>query len=386
MIKLITNSHIINQTILLRLDLNVPTYENKILSDFRIVKSIPTIRYLLNNNNKIIILSHFGRPKEGLKDPHLSLENISNYLAKKLNKKIIFYDDWIDGVDFLDADIVMCENVRFQNGEKANSPALSEKMSRLADIYVFDAFGVSHRKESSTYGISDYLDSYAGLLLEEEVKNAQSLLADSKPPLTTIISGAKISTKLSLIKKLINKSENIIIGGGILNTFLLAMGFNVGNSLIEKKFIPEAKEIIDSEYFSKIVMPIDVVTSDNIDFLNPNTKEISMVQSKDKILDIGAHTINRYIEVINKSKSIFWNGPLGYVEKKPYDNGTIKLSQAIADSDTFSIVGGGDTIPIIESLRIQNNFTCLSTGGGSLLKFIEGKDLPILSKLGVYNK
>ena len=133
-------------------------------------------------------------------------------------------------------------------------------------------------------------------------------------------------------------------------------------------------------------MPIDVVTSDNIDFLNPNTKEISMVQSKDKILDIGAHTINRYIEVINKSKSIFWNGPLGYVEKKPYDNGTIKLSQAIADSDTFSIVGGGDTIPIIESLRIQNNFTCLSTGGGSLLKFIEGKDLPILSKLGVYNK
>ncbi len=386
MLKLITKSSVTNKIILLRLDLNVPVYQNKILSDFRIIKSIPTIKYLLDTNNKVIILSHFGRPKEGQKDPSLSLKNISAHLSKILDKKIVFIDDWINGVDFLDSDIVMCENVRFQIGERDNSLTLSEKISLLGDIYVFDAFGVSHRKESSTYGVSNYLDSYAGLLLEDEVKNAQKLLTHTKPPLVTIISGAKISTKLSLIKKLINKSENIIIGGGILNTFLSAMGFNIGSSLIEKNFISEAKEIINSEYFNKIIMPIDVVTSNNIDFLYPKTKEISMVQSKDKILDIGMQTINRYIEVINKSKSVFWNGPLGYVEKKPYDNGTIKLSQAIARSDTYSIIGGGDTIPIIESLGIQNDFSCLSTGGGSLLKFIEGKDLPILSKLGVYSK
>ena len=202
--------------------------------------------------------------------------------------------------------------------------------------------------------------------------------------MTTIISGAKISTKLTLIKKLISKSDNIILGGGILNTFLKAMGHEIGNSLIEQSFVNEAKEILNSDDSNKILMPIDVMVSSSSNLGNPETREISMVQSNDKILDIGKKTIDCYNEVITESSIIFWNGPLGYVEKSPFDNGTINISKAIASSQAYSIVGGGDTIPIIESLQLQNKFSCLSTGGGSLLKFIECEKLPVLEMLGMY--
>ena len=202
--------------------------------------------------------------------------------------------------------------------------------------------------------------------------------------MTTIISGAKISTKLTLIKKLISKSDNIILGGGILNTFLMAMGHEIGNSLVEKSFIEEAQEILNSSDAPKLIIPVDVMVSSNAAFDNPQNRDISVVQSNDKILDIGEKTIDRYIKVISESSTIFWNGPLGYVEKSPFDNGTIKISQAIASSKAYSVVGGGDTIPIIEGLSLQDKFSCLSTGGGSLLKFIEGEDLPILEKLGMY--
>ena len=375
---------IYNKNVLLRLDLNVPVFEGKILSNFRISKCVPMIKNLISNNNKVIILSHFGRPKEGIYNESLSLKIILNSLEQLIGEKVTFSKDWIDGIEFNGNNIVLCENVRFQEGEKENSPILSKKISDLGDVYVFDAFGVSHRKTASTYGVSEYLETFAGDLLKDEIMNAKKLLSSQKRPMTTIISGAKISTKLTLIKKLISKSDNIILGGGILNTFLKAMEHEIGNSLIEESFIDEAKEILNSDDSNKILMPIDVMVSSSSNLGNPETREISMVQSNDKILDIGKKTIDCYNEVITESSTIFWNGPLGYVEKSPFDNGTINISKAIASSQAYSVVGGGDTIPIIESLQLQNKFSCLSTGGGSLLKFIEGEKLPVLEMLGMY--
>ena len=383
MLKSIKNVDIENKTVLLRLDLNVPIQDGKIQSDFRIIKSVPTILHLLKNDNSIIILSHLGRPNEGEIIPNLSLKKISQHLSKKLGHEIEFVENWIDGIKIEKNRIIMCENVRFQKGERANDKILSKKIASLGDIFVFDAFGVSHRKEASTYGVLDYIDSYIGLLVEDEINNANSILNSPQKPLLTIISGAKISTKIKMIHKLIEKSDFMILGGGVLNTFLNVLGYEIGQSLAEKEFINEVKEIISGTHFHKIILPIDLVCSelDNPDQIK--NRLVSMVQSNESIFDIGTQTINKYRTIIESSKTIFWNGPLGYIEKTPFDNGTVEILKMIASADNYSIIGGGDTVPIVEGLGLQNNITCLSTGGGSLLKYIEGESLPVLSKLGV---
>jgi len=383
MLKSIKNVDIANKTVLLRLDLNVPIQDGKIQSDFRIIKSVPTILHLLKNDNSIIILSHLGRPNEGEIIPNLSLKKISQHLSKKLGHEIEFVENWIDGIKIEKNRIIMCENVRFQKGERANDKILSKKIASLGDIFVFDAFGVSHRKEASTYGVLDYIDSYIGLLVEDEINNANNILNSPKKPLLTIISGAKISTKIKMIHKLIEKSDFMILGGGVLNTFLNVLGYEIGQSLAEKEFINEVKEIISGTHFHKIILPIDLVCSelDNPDQIK--NRLVSMVQSNESIFDIGTQTINKYRTIIESSKTIFWNGPLGYVEKTPFDNGTVEILKMIASADNYSIIGGGDTVPIVEGLGLQNNITCLSTGGGSLLKYIEGESLPVLSKLGI---
>ena len=383
MLKSIKNVDIVNKTVLLRLDLNVPIQDGKIQSDFRIIKSVPTILHLLKNDNSIIILSHLGRPNEGEIIPNLSLKKISQHLSKKLGHEIEFVENWIDGIKVEKNRIIMCENVRFQKGERANDKILSKKIASLGDIFVFDAFGVSHRKEASTYGVLDYIDSYIGLLVEDEINNANSILNSPQKPLLTIISGAKISTKIKMIHKLIEKSDFMILGGGVLNTFLNVLGYEIGQSLAEKEFVNEVKEIISGTHFHKIILPIDLVCSelDNLDQIK--NRSVSMVQSNESIFDIGTQTINKYRTIIESSKTIFWNGPLGYVEKTPFDNGTVEILKMIASADNYSIIGGGDTVPIVEGLGLQNNITCLSTGGGSLLKYIEGESLPVLSKLGV---
>ena len=386
MLRTLRKSNIKNKVVILRLDLNVPVFNNKILSDFRIIKSIPTIKYLLKNNNKIIIISHFGRPKEGEYVKEYSLKKVSKHLSSKINLEVKLVKDWTNGINFTDSNVVMCENIRFQKGEKSNSATLSKLIATLGDVYVFDAFGVAHRKEASTFGVTSFIDSYAGLLIEDEIKNINKLVTNTKSPLVTIISGAKVSTKLNLINSLINKTDYMIIGGGILNTFLAALNYNIGLSLYEKSFVDEAKKIIESANFNKIILPIDVVCSDDRQPDNPQNKLISMVQSSDKILDVGKKTLNKYTDIVKNAKTVFWNGPLGYLEQKPYDFGTIQLSKAIASANNFSIIGGGDTIPIIEKLGIENDISCLSTGGGSLLKYIEGEKLPILEKLGNYEQ
>tara|TARA_Y100000590_G_scaffold425349_1_gene533250 strand:- start:14108 stop:15259 length:1152 start_codon:yes stop_codon:yes gene_type:complete len=381
MLKSIKNVEIVNKKVLLRLDLNVPIHNEHIQSDFRIKKSIPTILHLIKNSNSIIILSHLGRPNEGKITPELSLLKIAKYLSSELSLNIKFVEDWVNGLETNNNEIVMCENVRFQKGERNNDTVLSKKIASLGDIFVFDAFGASHRKEASTYGVMNYIDSYAGLLIDEEINNANGIINNPKKPLLTIISGAKISTKIKVISKLIDKCDYMILGGGILNTFLHALGHEIGKSLAEKEFVSDAIKIIESPQFEKIILPIDVLCSE-ID--NPNqskNKSLSMVQSTDSIFDIGKQTINKYKAIIESSKTIFWNGPLGYIEKEPFDTGTIEILKNIASSDAYSIIGGGDTIPIVEKLGLQDNITCLSTGGGALLKYMEGEQLPVLKKL-----
>ena len=375
-----------NKTVILRLDLNVPIENGKIINDFRLRKSLETIRALRSVGNKLIILSHLGRPEEGTIDESLSLEPIYAYLAKNLDEDIKFEREWLTNLRDTIPTITLCENTRFLSGEKSNDEGLSRKISELGDIFVFDAFGVAHRKEASTYGVSNYIDYSAGPLLISEIKNAQKLLKNFSKPLCTIVSGAKISTKLTLLNTFLEKSDHVILGGGILNTFLEAQGYNIGTSLCEPSFLDESKKILNSENRKKIVFPDDVVCAVDGVLENPQTKDISMVKSNDKILDVGVDSISKYTKILRVCQTIFWNGPLGYVEKAPYDKGTSEIAKIIANADCFSAIGGGDTVPVIEKLGLNDQFSFLSTGGGALMKFFEGSNMPILTKLGLDNK
>ena len=351
-----------------------------IVNDFRIRQSLVTIKKLLENDNKIIIVSHLGRPTEGVYDESLSLKPICKYLSEFLNINIKFFSSYKDDIKFEDYKIAMLENVRFNSGEKSCDSNLSKAYASLADHFVFDAFGVSHRKECTTYGVSDYLTTHAGHNISNEIATINKLINVNSKPMTIIISGAKVSTKLIVIKKLLDKCDFMILGGGILNTFLKAKGNEIGKSLYEKDLVNEAECILKSALASKIVLPSDLTCESNFKPKNIDEDDIS---PNDVIFDIGKKSIKHIKSIINKSSSIFWNGPLGYVEKKPYDNGTIELAKTIAEHKCFSIIGGGDTLPIIENLNLQNQYTCLSTGGGSLLTYLEGGSLPILNKLNL---
>ena len=352
----------------------------KIVNDFRIRKSLQTIEMLLDNNNKIIIASHLGRPNEGECQKELSLEPICKYLSTVLNKRIKFFTNLSVVIDFKGYDVAMLENMRFNVGEKICDPKLSKTLASLADVFVFDAFGVSHRKESSTYGVADFIDVIPGLNIKHEITTINRLINEVSRPMTIIISGSKVSTKSILIRKLLNRCDNMILGGGILNTFLKAKGCEVGKSLTESTFLDEAADILDSSLGSKIFLPSDLTCQTSYGVENIS---LSSISDTDTIYDLGIDSINEIKDIIEGSSSIFWNGPLGLVEKKPFDNGTKELAKAIAQHNCFSIVGGGDTLPIIENLNLQDDYTCLSTGGGSLLTYLEGGSLPILEKLDI---
>ncbi len=372
--------YIESKKVLVRFDFNVPMDGDRIVNDFRIKQSLETIYKLLDKNNKILIASHLGRPKEGKFDKTLSLRPICIYLSELIDKKIKFIDTWPDKIDFENYQIAMLENVRFNIGEKSCSEELSEKISSYVDCFVFDAFGVAHRQECTTYGVSKYLKTYFGINIQNEIQTIKKLINENSKPMTIIISGAKVSTKLIVIKKLLNKCDHMILGGGILNTFLKARGYEIGQSLFEEGLIDEAKSILQTDVASKIIFPTDLICESNSVTKNI---ELNSLGDKDTIYDIGDDSINHIKDIIRKSSSIFWNGPLGYIEKKPYDTGTIELAKVIADHKCFSIVGGGDTLPIIENLNLQDEYSCLSTGGGSLLTYLEGGSLPILDLLNI---
>jgi phosphoglycerate kinase len=376
----VTLDSISSQRVLIRFDFNVPMNQGKIVNDFRIKQSLETIKVLLKNKNKLIIMSHLGRPKEGEYSEANSLKPIAIYLSELLSIDVQLINTLDEEISFNNYEICLLENTRFNIGEKSCDELLSKKYASLADVFIFDAFGVAHRKESSTYGVSEYLKTYPGMNIKHEISTIDRLIKEDSRPMTIIISGAKVSTKLVVIKKLLNKCDYMILGGGILNTFLKAKGYEIGKSLYEKDLVDEAENILNSELASRIIIPSDLLCeSKNI----TKNIDIGSIDKEDCIYDVGETSLNEIKELINKSASVFWNGPLGFVEKKPFDNGTIEVAQTIAKHNCFSIIGGGDTLPIIENLNLQDQYSCLSTGGGSLLTYLEGESLPILDKLNL---
>ena len=372
--------------ILLRLDLNVPLLDKSITEISRIEKIIPTIKFLLNKKSKIIILSHIGRPK-GKIVPELSLEPIAKKLSEILNKEVIFFKDKINDqlsnkLELIpNGSVIMLENIRFNEGEEKNDSNFAEKLSRFGEIYINDAFSCSHRAHASLVAITKFLPSYFGTQIIEEINVLKKLTSEIKKPISCIIGGSKISTKINVISNLIKKFDNIIIVGAMANTILKEKGSNIGKSLIENN----CKKIVDKifkdskKYNCNILYPSDVIVSK--DKISKGVeKEIKNIQNNDIILDIGANTISTIKKIILNSNTIFWNGPVGYFENSLFENGTKQIANIIAEktknNKTFSVVGGGDTVTAINKFNLFNSFTFVSTAGGAFLEFLEGKKLP----------
>ncbi len=377
--------------VLLRVDLNVPMKNGAITETSRIEKIIPTINLLVEKQAKIIIISHIGRPK-GKVVEEMSLKPISEKLSFLLKKKVLFNKDVINENTLLEINkisngsIIMLENIRFNEGEETNDKEFSKKMSTLGDIYVNDAFSCSHRSHASVEGITKYIPSYFGLQITEEINALKKLTSEIKEPVSLIIGGSKISTKIKIINNLIKKFNNIIIVGGMANTMLKHTGVSVGKSICEHECAPLIKEIIENskKYNCDITLPKDVIVSKS---LNGNGKEknINEIDENDMILDIGSKTISSIETTINKSKTVLWNGPAGYFENPNFQNGTKKIleliSQKTKNDKIFSVAGGGETVAAINKFKKFDSFTFVSTAGGAFLEYLEGKTLPAIKAL-----
>ena len=380
-----------NKKILLRLDLNVPLLGDKIIDTTRIDKILPTLNYLISQNAKIIIISHVGRPK-GKVVNKLSLKPICKDLEIKLrqNIKLISKDvKKIDNTDLFVSDdekIVMLENIRFYPEEERNNQQFAKHLATLGEIYVNDAFSCSHRAHASIHEITKFLPSFSGLQLNLEVDALKKITSEIKKPITCIIGGSKVSTKINIIKNLIPKFDNIIIVGGMANNIIKYMGNNIGKSLQEKNSDPIIKEIfsLSETENCKIIFPQDVIVGKNLNG-NPQIKELNEVSSDEMILDIGPKTISIINNIIEESNTILWNGPAGYFENPSFANGSIQIAKKIIEKNKFnkvySVAGGGDTVSLLNSLNSINNFNFVSTAGGAFLEYLEGKELPGIKAL-----
>ena len=384
-----------NKTVLIRFDLNVPLNSiDDYISD-RIIRIKKPILNLLNGNNKVIILSHLGRPKGKIKD-ELSLQQVVPQLERVLEKKINFLPDCIgnevkDKINSLEnGTIILLENCRFYKEEEENDHDFAKQLSELADVYINDAFACSHRAHASIEAISHFMPSYCGDLLEEEIINLQEVIHEPLGPALTIIGGSKISTKITVLKNLSKKMDTIVIAGGMANNFLKYHGYNIQKSLHEENVDHLIGEILDfsSKNNCRLVLPIDAVTADKISN-KADTKEsdIDNIEEQNMILDIGKNTVKLIKNEISKSKTVFWNGPLGVFETSPFDRGTVEIANFISNLTTNnkirSFAGGGDTISALDLAGVKDNFSYVSTGGGALLELIEGKKLPGLVALGI---
>ncbi|MDA7576563.1 phosphoglycerate kinase [Candidatus Pelagibacter sp.] len=380
-----------NIKILLRLDLNVPLNNGKITDTTRIDKIIPTLKFLIKQNSKIIILSHIGRPKGKIIN-ELSLKPICEDLGNKLNQNIKLIKKNINEInnknlfENIDEKIVMLENIRFYFEEEKNDPRFAKHLSSLADIYVNDAFSCSHRSHASIHEISNFLPSYSGLQFDLEVYALTKITSKIKKPITCIVGGSKISTKINIIKNLIPKFNNIIIVGAMANNIIKYMGHNIGKSLKEENSDLIIKEIflLSEKESCKIVYPKDVVVGKELNG-TPQIKELNEVSSDEMILDIGPKTINIINNIIDESNTILWNGPAGYFENSSFANGSIKIAEKIVENNKsnkiYSVAGGGDTVSFLNSLNVINNFNFVSTAGGAFLEYLEGKELPGIKAL-----
>ena len=377
--------------VLLRVDLNVPMKNGAITETSRIEKILPTIKLLIEKKAKIILLSHIGRPK-GKVVSEMSLEPISKKLSQYLNKEVLFNKNKINENTISEINkvsngsIMMLENIRFNEGEETNDKEFSKKISTLGDIYVNDAFSCSHRAHASIDGITKYLPSYFGLQITEEINALKKITSEIKNPITLIIGGSKISTKIKIIKNLIKKFDNVIIVGGMANTMLKHTGSNIGKSIYEHDCENLIKEILEKSklHNCQINCPIDVVVAKNLDGPGKN-KDIKKIEEDDIILDIGSKTILSIKEIINNSNTVLWNGPAGYFENPNFENGTKKILEIIKEKNTkskiFSVAGGGETVAAINKFNNLNSFTFVSTAGGAFLEFLEGKTLPGIKAL-----
>jgi len=384
-IRSISHLNLQNKKVFIRADLNVPIDGSTISSTSRIDASIPTIQYALDNAQVVILTSHLGRPEEGNFDDSLSLKPIVEYLEEKLNIKIMLHRDFDKGQFFEPGMLHVLENVRFNPGEKKCSDELSVKYASIADVFVMDAFGTAHRAEASTYGIGKYIgEKCAGLLFYDEVDALTKTFNQPKKPMLAIVGGSKVSTKLSVLKNLVNRVDGLILGGGILNTFIAAQGFNIGKSLYEPDFVDEAKIILDEIKNRQIFFPTidDVICAKEFDVnAHAELKKIDDVESDDMIFDLGPKTLKNITDHLSKVSTIMWNGPLGVFEFEQFSSGTEALSRAIADGEAFSLAGGGDTIAAIEKYKVCRKISYISTAGGAFLEFAEGKKLPAIEML-----
>mgnify|MGYP003322312788 FL=1 len=384
-----------NKTVLIRFDLNVPLNSiDDYISD-RIIRIKKPILNLLNGNNKVIILSHLGRPKGKIKD-ELSLQQVVPQLERVLEKKINFLPDCIgneikDKINSLEnGTIILLENCRFYKEEEENDHDFAKQLSELADVYINDAFACSHRAHASIEAISHFMPSYCGDLLEEEIINLQEVIHEPLGPALTIIGGSKISTKITVLKNLSKKMDTIVIAGGMANNFLKYHGYNIQKSLHEENVDHLIGEILDfsSKNNCRLVLPIDVVTADKVsDEADVKECDIDNIEEQDMILDVGKNTVELIKQEISKSKTVFWNGPLGVFETSPFDKGTVEIANFISNltenNKIRSFAGGGDTISALDLAGVKDNFSYVSTGGGALLELIEGKKLPGLVALGI---
>ena len=375
-----TDLDLSGKRVFIRADLNVPVKDGKVTSDARIRATIPTLKLALEKGAKVMVTSHLGRPTEGEFKPEDSLQPVVDYLNEHLDVPVRLERNYLNGVDVKAGEIVVLENVRVNKGEKKNDPELSKKYAALCDVFIMDAFGTAHRAQASTYGVAEFAPvACAGPLLAAELDALGKALKEPARPMVAIVGGSKVSTKLEVLNSLSKIADQIIVGGGIANTFIAAAGHNVGKSLYEADLIPVAKELAAS---TDIPVPVDVRVGTEFSETAPATeKSVTEVKDDESIFDIGDKSAAQLTEIIKNAKTVLWNGPVGVFEFPNFRKGTEIISHAIADSDAFSIAGGGDTLAAIDLFGIADKISYISTGGGAFLEFVEGKVLPAVEIL-----
>ena len=375
-----TDLDLAGKRVLIREDLNVPVKDGKVTSDVRIQASLPTIHHAVKAGAKVMLMSHLGRPTEGEYAEEFSLQPVATHLSGLLGQEVRLVKDWLDGVDVAAGEVVLCENVRFNKGEKKDDEALAKKMAALCDIYVMDAFGTAHRAQASTHGVAKFAPvACAGPLLANELEALAKAIKDPAKPVVAIVGGSKVSTKLTVLETLSDVVDQMIVGGGIANTFLAAAGKPVGKSLYEEDLIPNAKALMAK---TNIPVPTDVVVGKAFaEDAEATIKAAEDVADDDMIFDIGPESSKALEAILAEAKTIVWNGPVGVFEFDQFGEGTKALSLAIAESDAFSIAGGGDTLAAVDKYGIKDKVSYISTGGGAFLEFLEGKTLPAVAVL-----
>ena len=380
-----TDLNLSGKRVLIRVDFNVPIKNGVITSDKRLKASAPTLKLAADAGAKVIVMSHLGQPDEGVFNEEFSLKPIADWLSKYFGKTIRLEKNWIDGINVEPGEIVLCENVRFNKGEKKDNEDLAKKMAALCDVFVMDAFATAHRAQASTHGVGKFAPvSCAGPLLMAELDALGKALEKPEHPLVAIVGGSKVSTKSQLLENLLGKVDQLLVGGGIANTFMLASGLPIGKSLCEQDFVAKAKELLElaKKHGSEIPIPTDVVVAKEMtETAEATIKNATEVAADDLILDIGPQTRKRLAEIINKAKTIVWNGPVGVFEIAQFSEGTKAVALAVAGSSAFTIAGGGDTVAAIEKYGIENKLSYISTAGGAFLEYLQGDKLPAVKML-----